>query len=154
MSEKRPPARGRVLVVDDNPVILKALFSYLVSHGFEVTIALDGSEVMSCVRQQKPDVILLDIFFPPYVEGGIIWDGFLILDWLHGPAQAADIPVIIISSADPEKYKERCLSAGARAYFKKPLPLDELIETMLVALTESARKAVAEKNSGLPTNVS
>ncbi len=153
MNENKPPTRGRVLVVDDNPVILKALFSYLVSHGFEVTIALDGSEVMSCVRQQKPDVILLDIFFPPYVEGGIIWDGFLILDWLHGPAQAADIPVIVISSADPEKYKERCLSAGARAYFRKPLPLDELVETMQSALHSSAHKDAAAQESGLHTNV-
>lgn len=135
-----PPTGKKILVVDDNPVILKATFAFLVSNGYEVAIALDGSEVVACLRQQKPDLILLDIFFPPYVQGGMIWDGFLILDWLRGMGGAKNIPVIIISGADPAKYKDRCLAAGAVAYFQKPLPLRELLSSIRTALDTCAEK--------------
>src|SRR5690242_5558332 len=78
-SQSCPPAlpkRKRILVVDDNKVILKAMAMKLKSSGYEVLMAEDGSEAVSTARQQKPDLILLDINFPPDVAhgGGVAWD--------------------------------------------------------------------------------
>lgn len=153
MTDSQPRAGKRILVVDDNPVILKALFSFLVSKGYEVIIALDGAEVLTCVRQQRPDLILLDIFFPPYVEGGVIWDGFLILKWLRGQGNAADIPVFIISGGEPEKYKDRCLAAGARAYFKKPIPFDDLAVNIRSTFEAPVSTEPTGPSSGLAADI-
>lgn len=140
------PSRAgkKILVADDNPVVLRALFSFLMSNGYEVSVALDGAEVVTSLRQQKPDLILLDIFFPPSVQGGMIWDGFLILEWLRGIGHAGEIPVIIISGAEPAKYRDRCLAAGAREYFQKPLPMKELLNSIRAALDDSAEKKQPE----------
>jgi len=55
----------KILVVDDNPVTLKALSLALEPKGYEVFTAVDGPEAFTIVRREKPDLILLDIFFPP-----------------------------------------------------------------------------------------
>ena len=55
----------KILVVDDNPIALKVLSSALESKGYDVFTAVDGPEAFTIVRQEKPDLILLDIFFPP-----------------------------------------------------------------------------------------
>lgn len=134
-------APRKVLVIDDNPVILKALCSVLTIHGFEVMVALDGAEVVQGMRMEKPDIILLDIMFPPSLaEGNTVWDGFDILKWLRGMGNGADIPVIIISSCDPKQYRDRCLTAGAQAYFSKPLPMRELLKTMKALLEEPVQR--------------
>jgi CheY-like chemotaxis protein len=153
MIDNQPRHSRKILVVDDNPVILKALFSFLAPKGYEVIIALDGLEVVDCVRRQKPDLILLDIFFPPKAEGGLIWDGFLVLDWLRKPGNGPGIPVFIISGAEPEKYKDRCLAAGARGYFQKPIPLTELLATIQSTFGSSPPKENTD-TSGLAADIS
>jgi two-component system, sensor histidine kinase ChiS len=144
MAENRFLTGKKILVADDNPVVLRAVSMMLMTSGHEVFLALDGTEVISCVRQHKPDLILLDIFFPPSSAGGVIWDGFLILEWLRNLGQAENIPVIIISSAEPAKYKDRCLAAGARAYFQKPLPHKELLESVQAMLNISPHATAAK----------
>jgi CheY-like chemotaxis protein len=145
MSENHFFTGKKILVVDDNPVVLKALSFMLMGNGYEVFLALDGSEVVSCIRQHKPDLILLDIFFPPSAaEGGVIWDGFLILEWLRNMGHSENIPVIIISSAEPAKYQSRCLAGGAKAYFQKPLPHKELLECIQAMLAVPAEKPAVQ----------
>ena len=75
----------KILVVDDNAIILRTLSMKLKSSGYEVLTATDGAQAVSTVRREKPDLILLDISFPPDVAhgGGVPWDGFLILSWLQ-----------------------------------------------------------------------
>jgi len=126
----------RILVVDDNAVVVKTLSMKLESAGFTVLKALDGSEAVSLARREKPDLIVLDISFPPDVAhgGGIAWDGFLIIDWLHRMDEAKDTPVIVISGGDRTKYEERSLKAGAIAYFQKPVDNEELVATVQAAL--------------------
>jgi two-component system cell cycle response regulator len=121
--------RKRILVVDDNEVVVKALTMKLQSAGYDVLKALDGSEAVSAARREKPDLILLDISFPPDVAhgGGVPWDGFLIIDWLHRMDEARTIPIIIISGGDPAKYQERSIKAGAVAYFQKPVNNEQLL---------------------------
>ncbi len=72
----------KLLVVDDNEVILKTISVKLKSAGFTVFTALEGADAVSLVRKEKPDLIVLDIGFPPDV-GGVPWDGFRIMEWLR-----------------------------------------------------------------------
>src|SRR5258708_40169911 len=90
-------SRKKILVVDDNVVIQKMLSMKLKISGYDVVIAADGGEAVSAVRTQKPDLVLLDISFPPDVAhgGGVAWDGFLIMDWMRRIDGAAHIPIII-----------------------------------------------------------
>ena len=124
--------RKRILVVDDNEVVVRALTMKLQSAGYDVLKALDGSEAVSAARKEKPDLILLDISFPPDVAhgGGVPWDGFLIIDWLHRIDEARTIPIIVISGGDPAKYEERSFKAGAVAYFRKPVDNEQLLATI------------------------
>ncbi|HTV76206.1 MAG TPA: response regulator, partial [Candidatus Baltobacteraceae bacterium] len=105
--------------------------------------------VVGHVRTQKPDLILLDIMFPPDVAGAL-WDGLRILEWLGRMGEAGNIPVIIISGAGVEKYKERCLAAGARAFFSKPLPMKELFDAIRKVLDGPVEKKPATAPSGTP----
>src|SRR6267143_2497954 len=99
--------RKKILVVDDSPVILKALSMKLTAAGYDVLTAEDGGGAVSLARREKPDLILLDISFPPDVAhgGGVAWDGFLIMNWLRRLDEGKHIPIMIISGGDPEKFK-------------------------------------------------
>ena len=135
-SEPRDNRKLKVLIVDDNRVILKTLANKFQASGFEVLVAEDGAKAVSIVRREKPDVILLDIFFPPDVGhgGGVPWDGFLILNWLRRMDEAVNTPVIIITGEDPAKYKQRCLSAGVAEFFTKPLDTDKVLKAIYQVL--------------------
>lgn len=124
--------RKRILVVDDNAVIVRALSIKLESAGFSVLKAEDGSEAVSLARQEKPDLIILDIIFPPDVAhgGGVPWDGFLIIDWLRRMDEAKDTPIIVISGGDAKEFKDRSVAAGAVAYFQKPINHTELLSAI------------------------
>jgi CheY-like chemotaxis protein len=132
--------KRKILIVDDSVIVLKALSLKLKSKGYDVLTATDGSEAVSTARREKPDLILLDISFPPDVAhgGGVAWDGFLIMDWLRRMDEAKDIPIIIITGGDPEKLKDRSLAAGATAFFHKPLDNDELLGVIHKTLGEDA----------------
>src|SRR6266446_6237132 len=126
MAAQTVVSRKRVLIVDDSVIILKTLSMKLKSSGYDVLTAADGGTAVSMVRREKPDLILLDINFPPDVAhgGGVAWDGFLIMSWLQRLDEAKDIPVIIITGGEPEKLKERAISAGAIGFFQKPINND------------------------------
>ena len=78
-------SRKKILIVDDSVVLLKALSLLLLSKGYQVLTAEDGAAALSTVRREKPDLILLDINFPPDVAHGgtVSWDAFRIMDWLR-----------------------------------------------------------------------
>src|SRR5438105_6189227 len=110
--------RKKILVVDDSPVDRKILAQKLDQNGYEVLLAEDGAIALSTARRQKPDLILLDISFPPDVAhgGGVPWDGFLILSWLRRLDEAKNTPVVFVSATDATKLKARALSAGATGF--------------------------------------
>jgi CheY-like chemotaxis protein len=124
------PHIPKILIADDNIVILKALSLKFKSKGYEVRTAMDGSTAVSCVRRERPDLIILDINFPPDVAhgGGIAWDGFLILDWLRRIDEVRDTPIIFITSGESAKFKEKAMAAGAVAFFEKPINQDEMLQ--------------------------
>ncbi len=118
----------KLLVVDDNQVVLKAFEMKMKSLGFQVFTASDGSGAVSVARQERPDLIVLDINFPPDVgSSGLQWDGFNIMEWMRRFQEVADIPVIVITSGEPVKYKARALAGGASAFFQKPINHEEFL---------------------------
>jgi two-component system chemotaxis response regulator CheY len=132
----------KILIVDDDAVIIKTTSAKLKSHGYQVVAAVDAAEAVSAVRQEKPDLILLDISFPPDV-GSVDWDGFKIMAWLQRMDEGRNIPVIVITSGDPAKYEERSLTDGAAAFFHKPIQHDELLTVIAQILRVDASKAGA-----------
>jgi len=122
-------SRKKILVVDDSPLILKLMSMKLTANGYDVVTAEDGGTAVSTVRQERPDLILLDLSFPPDVAhgGGVAWDGFLIMNWLGRIEEAKTIPIIVISGGDPAKNKDRALAAGAVSFFHKPIDNDALL---------------------------
>jgi CheY-like chemotaxis protein len=135
-----------ILIVDDNEVLLRTLSYKLKANDYDVVTAMDGSQAISTVRTQKPDLILLDISFPPDVAhgGGVAWDGFQILGWLGRTEEAKGTPIIIITGGEPAKYKDRALKSGAVAYFQKPIDNEELLATIQKVLSEQKTEPVAQ----------
>ena len=131
-------SRKKILIVDDSPVISKTMSLTLNANGYEVLTAEDGATAAGVVRRDKPDLILLDISFPPDVGhgGGISWDGFLIIDWVRRLEEAKNIPFIVITGGAPGKYQERAFAAGALAFFQKPVNKDELLTAIRQILPE------------------
>lgn len=130
--------RKKILVVDDNPVITKTLSMKLTSAGYEVITAAEGSEAVGAARRQKPDLVILDISFPSDV-GGVPWDGFKIIEWFRRMEEAKDIPVIVITGAEAEQFRDKSLSTGAVAFFRKPIDNNQLLETVKTILENAAK---------------
>ena len=128
--------RKTILAVDDDAVVLRALTIKLEAKGYHIVPAMDGSQAVSAVRTQKPDLILLDLSFPPEM-GGIQWDGFRIMEWLKRVDEAAKIPIIVVSGGEPEKYEPRVRGLGAAAFFHKPIDHDELVVLIRQTLGET-----------------
>jgi two-component system cell cycle response regulator DivK len=135
--------KGRkVLVVDDNLIVLKAFELKLKACGFEVFTTAEGTTAVSIARQQQPDLIVLDINFPPDVgSSGLAWDGFSIMQWMRRFQEVSKIPVIIISSNDASKFREKSIAAGATAFFQKPINYDEFLLAAHRAMTQNAKAA-------------
>ncbi len=138
-------AEKKILVVDDSMVIRKTLSMKLKASGYQVLEAADGSAAVSIIRREKPDLILLDISFPPDVGagGGVAWDGFLIMGWVQRMDEAKHIPVFIITGGTPEQYKSRSEAAGAAAFFQKPIDNEQLLAAI--------REKIGEGTPSTPT---
>ena len=115
----------KVLVVDDDPVILKTVGVKLSKAGFEVVTGHDGAEAITTARKEHPDVIVLDINFPPDVA--VTWDGIGVMKWLRRMENGQTPPIIIITGIQQEHLREKALAAGALAFFQKPIDNDGLI---------------------------
>ncbi|MGD0349000.1 MAG: response regulator [Verrucomicrobiota bacterium] len=130
----------KILVVDDNEIILKTVSLKLQGAGYEVFTALDGAEAVAAARKESPDLILLDIGFPPDVDG-VPWDGFRLMEWLHRLDEMRRIPIIIITGSEDPKNKERAVNCGAVAFFHKPIDHDDLLKVIRSVLDSAAKPA-------------
>lgn len=135
------PAK-KILVVDDNEILIKTITLKLQGAGYQVVVAMDGSEAVALARKENPDLILLDISFPPDL-GGVPWDGFRIMEWFRRLNVENRIPVIVITGSDEPKDKERATAAGAVAFFQKPLDHDALLKAIRATLGEAPARGSA-----------
>jgi CheY-like chemotaxis protein len=122
-----PPRK--ILVVDDNEIILKAISLKLRSAGYEPFTATDAASAIAVAHKEPLDLILLDINFPPDMYGEAC-DGFHILDQLRQIERASDVPVIIISTSEAAQDRERALKLGTTAFFHKPIDHIDLLRVI------------------------
>ena len=142
-AETAIPGGKKILVVDDDQIILTTLSMELTSNGYQVFTATDGPGAASIVARERPDLILLDLLFPPDAAniGGALQDGFFIIEWLRRMGEAEDIPVIIISGDKSAKDRKNALVTGAVGFFPKPIDRIALLATIRAALGEDAPSA-------------
>jgi PAS domain S-box-containing protein len=122
---------GTVLVVDDAADIRAFLEQALSLHGYRVWTAPGGQEALHRVRQDLPDLILLDLKMPGM-------DGYQVLRLLKNEPRTRSIPVIVItaSSVDKDREKVRLLGMGASQYLTKPLSIQALVTDIKKVMTE------------------
>jgi len=124
----------KIMVIDDDPDLLRGLGIRLISEGYCVTVAATAQAAIDTTLRAQPDLILLDLGLPDD-------DGLQVLKRLKGIHATAGIPVIVISARDCS-WEEEVLAAGALAFFQKPVDNDELFEVIALAL-EAAGEQVA-----------
>jgi class 3 adenylate cyclase len=107
------PRQSTVLVVDDDAVNRKLLEHSLLADGHAVVTANDGNEALERIREQPPDVVLLDVLMP-----GL--DGFGVLEQIKADASLQELPVIMISGLEDFDSVIRCIELGAEDYLPKP----------------------------------
>jgi two-component system KDP operon response regulator KdpE len=127
--------RKRILVVDDDPVIVKTLTLTLNARGYDVLSAVDAADAIGKMRDGRPDMLLVDVSLPPdCASGGVVpWNGFQVTQWLQRIAMGK-IPTIIISGADKPEYKEKAAAVGADAFMAKPIDNALLLGSIASAL--------------------
>jgi CheY-like chemotaxis protein len=118
-----------ILLVDANTVFLQTLSIALRAEGYEVTTAADGSAAVNAARGNMPDLIVLDLKYPPDVGhgGGVPWDGFLIVEWIKRMADFSRTRVIFTTNDPPAQYVERAIKAGACSLIQKGPDLGQLL---------------------------
>jgi two-component system KDP operon response regulator KdpE len=120
----------RVLVVDDEPQILRALRINLRARGYDVTTAANGSQALQSAARHPPDLVILDLGLPDL-------DGEEVIGGLRG---WTSVPIIVLSGRAESTDKVRALDAGADDYLTKPFGMDELLARMR-AVTRRAQSA-------------
>lgn len=133
-----PAHPKKILVVDDDRVTLLATGRKLSSLGYHVITAADPAGTISAVRSEKPDLVLLDVSFPPDVAhgGGVSWDGFLLVSWLRRMDEAKNTPIVMISMDDSPEQIKRARAVGAAGFFPKPINYEGLATVLVQLLGE------------------
>ena len=117
-------SKNRVLVVDDDPQVRREVKSHLEKMGYEVHTAEDGLSAIKLAQTQSPDMVVLDINFPPPKLGKErAIDGIEVLRWLR---DSANVPVLMLSSTNLSSVKVMALGIGADDYVSKPFDPEEL----------------------------
>lgn len=122
---------ARILIVDDEPAIRRFLQTVLTAHGYTVSEATRGEEVVSQLTAQRPDAIVLDLGLPD-MDGVQVTR--LVREW-------SQIPILILSVRGSEADKIAALDAGADDYLTKPFGSGELLARLRVALRRAAKSA-------------
>lgn len=120
---------ARILIVDDEVEIIRALQRNLIAYGYRVLSARSGEEAVAHFLQQRPDLVLLDLMLP----------GMSGLDVCRRIRAESNIPIIILSVKDAEKDKVQALDLGADDYVPKPFGMKEVLARIRVALRHLAQ---------------
>jgi two-component system KDP operon response regulator KdpE len=115
---------SRVLVVDDEPSVLRTLVINLRARGYEVDAAGTGEDALRVAAANHPDVVILDLGLP----------GISGLDVIRGLRGWTNVPIVILSARDAESNKVAALDAGADDYVTKPFGMNELLARLRAAL--------------------
>ena len=119
--------KKKILIVDDERDIVKALMIRLQTSGYEVVTAFDGAQGVFMAHKEKPDLIILDIRMPA-------GDGFSVAQRLRKSINTFQIPIIFLTGSPEQNSEQRAQELGARFYIKKPYDPEELLDAVKRAL--------------------
>ena len=111
---------SRVLIVEDEPEILKALTFLLSRANFDVQVARDGEEAIEAIEETRPALVLLDVMLPKR-------DGFEVCEMIRANPDWNDLRIIMLTARGREEDRERGLAIGADAYLTKPFSTREVL---------------------------
>jgi len=126
-------AAGKVLIIDDEKLLVKSTCMALSQFGFELKGALGGEEGLAAALEFAPDVILLDIMMPGM-------DGWQVLEKLKQNSHTRDIPVFIFTAREYSNGKAMAVKNGAADFVAKPFEPQELAQLLETRLTSSRAK--------------
>ncbi|MGH2811406.1 MAG: response regulator transcription factor [Actinomycetota bacterium] len=132
---------AKILIVDDEPSVLKLLKMNLELEGFEAFLASDGATALKRIQSEEPDLVLLDIMMP-------VMDGWEVLRRL-GESGPRKRPVVIVMTAKGKRDHARCLELGAHAYVAKPFETDVVIDKVREFLSLSAEEIESRRRQEL-----
>ncbi len=120
---------ARILVVDDEIEILRALQRSLTAHGFDVFTATTGEDALDAIVHYRPDLMLLDLGLP----------GISGLEVCRRVRSQSNLPIIVLSVKDTERDKVLALDLGADDYVSKPFGMNDVLARVRVALRHTAQ---------------
>lgn len=110
----------RIIITDDEIMNLRMTEFILKKAGYETVKASSGAECLNAVKEQKPDLILLDLLMPEM-------NGFEVIERLRESEEGRDIPVILLSAAEDKESLDKAQELGVAACVGKPFKQDELL---------------------------
>lgn len=116
-----------LLLVDDDPHILKSLRIYLEMEKFQVRTARSGQEALQLIDEELPDLVVLDIMMPDM-------DGFKVLDQLRNDTRTKDLHIIMLTAKGQDADVLRGHQQGVSSYMTKPVNYDELVDNIRIIL--------------------
>lgn len=122
--------KKRILIVDDEEDILNLLKFRLEANSYEVLIASDGQEGLNKARNEKPDLVILDLMLPKI-------DGYKVCRMLKFDESYKNIPIIIFTAKNQKKDEDLGKEMGADAYVTKPFEPEMLLEKIRVLLRKT-----------------
>ncbi len=125
--------KTHILVVDDDPAILRLLCTNLKARGYRVSTAIDGEESLKAVERDFVDLMVLDVMMPKL-------DG---VEVCRRVREWSNVPIIVLSARGDEKDKVRCLELGADDYLTKPFGIAELLARIKTALRHGEASKLA-----------
>ena len=125
-------SRKKILVVDDEPDVTRLVTVYLEKSSYQVIVATSGQEALDKARQERPDLITLDILLPDM-------DGFAVLERLRAEPDTASIPVLVLTIVQD---RDKAIRLGAVEYVAKPIDEAQLLNCIRQILTGSAKKKI------------
>ena len=136
MSEK-----PRILLVDDEPSIVKMVGKRLEIEGFDVIVAMDGQEGLTKAQTEHPDLIILDLMLPTL-------NGYEVCTTLKRDISYRKIPIVLFTAKTQDKDEKLGMECGANAYVRKPFRAQELLEKIHTLLAASSPPGAAASSSG------
>ena len=122
-----------ILIVDDQPLSIKLMEALLRQKGFNTTSANSGIEALEYLKENTPDLVMLDVMMPGM-------SGFEVSEIMRQDSKTADIPIIFVTARDDADTISKCFEAGGNDYAAKPLRIYELLARVKLALTASLHK--------------
>jgi DNA-binding response OmpR family regulator len=124
----------KVLVVDDEPFILRSLTFVLRKEGFEVFEATNGEEALERIRAERPQLVLLDVMMPKK-------NGYEVLQEVKGDAELKDTYVVMLTAKGQEADRVKGMALGVDEYMTKPFSPLKIVERAKAVLADSPARA-------------